>query len=348
MNISKSLFGELEGKAVYKFVLTNTKGNSVSIINYGATVISWQVKDNKNMIRDIVAGFNGLDDYLKNDAYIGCLVGRYANRIANGKFALNGTEYHLAGNNGVNHLHGGNKGFDKVIWDAALFESATPELSLTYSSKDGEEGYPGNLLVKVEYSYTDDDELQIAYFAQTDKTTPVNLTNHSYFNLTGDISKTVLDHSLQINAGYYTAVNEHQIPTGELTPVDKTAFDFNNIKKISDNFSKTESGFDHNYVLEHISNELSLAALVYSPENELQLSVYTTEPGMQLYSGNLLNGTLINRDGKPIQKHTAFCLETQHFPDSPNHPHFPSTLLLPGKEFRSKTVYKISVPGEGA
>lgn len=344
MNISKSLFGELEGKEIYRFVLTNAKGNSVSIINYGATIISWEVKNNKNVKKDIVAGFNDLEDYLKNDVYLGCIVGRYANRIANGKFTINGTEYHLANNNGVNHLHGGNKGFDKVIWDAALSGSATPKLLLAYSGKDGEEGYPGNLSVKVEYSYTDDDELQIGYFAQTDKATPVNLTNHSYFNLTGDISKSILDHSLQINAGYYTAVNENQIPTGELIPVDKTAFDFNILKKISGNFNKTKNGYDHNYVLKHNSNELSLAALVCSPENELQLSVYSTEPGMQFYSGNLLNGSLINRDGKPIQKHTAFCLETQHFPDSPNQPHFPSTLLLPGKEFRSKTVYKISIP----
>jgi aldose 1-epimerase len=344
MNISKSLFGEFEGKEVYKFVLTNTKGNSVSIINYGATIISWQVKDNKNVNRDIVAGFNGLEDYLTNDVYLGCIVGRYANRIANGKFTINGTEYHLISNNGINHLHGGTKGFDKVIWDTALVESAKPKLTLSYSSKDGEEGYPGNLSVKVEYSYTDD-ELQIEYFARTDKATPVNLTNHSYFNLTGDISKHILDHSLQINAGHYTAVNEDQIPTGELIAVDKTAFDFNMLKKISDNFSKTKNGYDHNYVLKHTGNELSLAALVNSPEDELQLSVYTTEPGMQFYSGNLLNGTLINRDGKPIQKHSAFCLETQHFPDSPNQPHFPSTLLLPGKEFRSKTVYKISIPG---
>ena len=343
MKITKSLFGAFESKEVYRFMLTNKKRNSVSIINYGAAIISWQVMDNKNVNRDIVAGFENLKDYLGNDVYLGCIVGRYANRIANGKFTINGTEYKLACNNGTNHLHGGYTGFDKVIWDAAITGTSIPKLVLSYLSKDGEEGYPGNLHVKVEYSYTDEDELQIEYFAETDKATPVNLTNHSYFNLTGDLSKTILQHSLQINAGHYTAVNENQIPVGELTAVTNTAFDFNKLKIISEDLSDTNNGYDHNYVLKNSSDQLSLAALLCDPENELQLYVYTTEPGMQFYSGNVLNGSLINRDGKPIAMHTALCLETQHFPDSPNQPHFPSTILNKDEQFNSKTVYKISV-----
>lgn len=343
MKITKSLFGTFESKEVYRFTFTNKKGNSVSVINYGAAIISWLVMDNKNMSRDIVAGFENLEDYLANDVYLGCIVGRYANRIAHGKFTLGGTEYLLARNNGSNHLHGGYRGFDKVIWDAAITVSAKPKLQLSYISKDGEEGYPGNLNVKVEYTYTDDDELHIEYFAETDKATPVNLTNHSYFNLTGDLSKTILQHSLQINAGHYTAVNESQVPTGELTAVDNTVFDFNKLKIISADLSSTKKGYDHNYVLKNNSGQLVLAALLCDPQKELQLYVYTTEPGMQFYSGNLLNGNLINRDGKPIAPYTALCLETQHFPDSPNHPHFPSTILNKGEKFNSKTVYKITV-----
>lgn len=343
MKITKSLFGTFESKEVYRFTLTNKKGNSVSVINYGAAIISWLVMDNKNMNRDIVAGFKNLEDYLANDVYLGCIVGRYANRIAYGKFTIDGTEYQLACNNGTNHLHGGYTGFDKVIWDSAITGSAKPKLQLSYMSKDGEEGYPGNLNVTVEYTYTDDDELQIEYFAGTDKATPVNLTNHSYFNLTGDLSKTILQHSLHINAGHYTSVNENQIPDGGLTAVDDTVFDFNKLKIISEGLSSIKNGYDHNYVLKNNSGQLALAALLCDPQKELQLYVYTTEPGMQFYSGNLLSGSLINRDGKPIAMHTALCLETQHYPDSPNHLHFPSTILNKGQKFNSKTVYKITV-----
>jgi aldose 1-epimerase len=343
MGISKIFFGELEGKEVSRFTLSNKKGNSVSIINYGATIISWRVKDKTNAVRDIMTGFNDLQDYLSNDVYMGCIVGRYANRIANGQFSLNGTCYQLDCNNGTNHLHGGYRGFDKVFWDAALVDAAAPKLSLSYLSNDGEEGYPGNLKMKVEYSYTDDDELLIEYLAETDKPTPVNLTSHGYFNLTGDISKNILSHSLQINAGHYTAVNENQVPTGELIVVDNTAFDFRMQKSISENFSQTENGFDHNYVLEKDNDECSLAAILCDPENELQLTVHTTEPGLQFYSGNFLDGSLIYRDGKPVIKHAALCLETQHFPDSPNQSHFPPTILVPGVLFTSKTIYKIQL-----
>lgn len=343
MGIEKSLFGRHNEKDVFRFRITNAKANSVSIINYGAAIISWKIKDDKKVYRNIVAGFDNLEDYIKNDVYLGCIAGRYANRIANGRFKIGGTEYLLTCNNAVNHLHGGDTGFDKVVWNAEIVQDAIPKLVLTYFSKDGEEGYPGNLKVKVEYSYNDDDELLIEYFAETDKPTPVNLTSHSYFNLTGDIGKNILDHTLQINAGHYTAVNENQIPTGELAVVDDTGFDFNAPKKIAENFDKTADGFDHNYVLNRDKEELSLAAILSDPENELRLSVYTTEPGMQFYSGNLLDGSLINRDGKPIGRYAALCLETQHFPDSPNHPHFPSTILYPGEKYNSKTVYKIDL-----
>jgi len=341
MKIIKSLFGAFKGKEVYRFTCINVKGNSVSIINYGATIISWEIKDDKNLDRDIVAGFNTLEDYLKNDVYMGCIVGRYANRIANGKFSINGTEYRLACNNGKTHLHGGHTGFDKVIWDAVIPDPARSTLQLSYFSKDGEEGYPGNLHVKVEYTYTDTDELQIEYFAETDKATPVNLSNHCYFNLSGDIGKNILGHSLLVNGNHYTAVNDNQIPTGELTTVENTAFDFNELTMISKNFAETKNGYDHNYVLKNNDNELSLAAILSDPENKLQLAVYTTEPGLQFYSGNLLDGSLINRDGKPINRHAALCLETQHFPDSPNRLHFPSTILNKGEKYHSKTVYKI-------
>jgi aldose 1-epimerase len=342
MKIAKKIFGEFAGKEVYKFTLANEKGNIVSIINYGATVISWRVTDKANAVRDIAIGFNDLETYVAKQAYMGCIAGRYANRIAHGKFQINGTEYQLACNNGPNHLHGGNKGFDKVIWDAVIIEGPVPKLSLSYLSKDGEEGYPGNLSVKVEYSYSENDELIIEYFAETDKTTPVNLTNHCYFNLTGNVDTGISDHLLQINADHYTPVNEHQIPTGELCTVNETVFDFTVLKRVSQNISKAAMEFDHNYILNKDGNELSLAAILSDPANELKLSVYTTEPGMQFYSGNFLDGNLINRDGKPINKHSALCLETQHFPDSPNQLNFPSTILEPGQKYFSKTVYKIT------
>jgi aldose 1-epimerase len=274
---------------------------------------------------------------------MGSIVGRYANRIANGKFKINETEYQLACNNAPNHLHGGDKGFDKMIWDATIVDGAVPKLLLFYLSKDGEEGYPGNLSVTVEYSYTEDDELIIEYFADTDKATHVNLTSHSYFNLTGDVSKNILGHSLQINADYYTAVNEHKIPTGKLVAVDGTPFDFKAPKKISQHIDEADMGYDHNYVLKKDGTELATAAILSDPEQELELTVFTTEPAMQLYTAHFLDGSLINRDGKKIGKSAGVCLETQHYPDAPNHPEFPSTLLLPQETFTSKTIYKISL-----
>lgn len=334
--IIKSLFGEYEQKQVCCYTLSNAKGNCVSVINYGGIITSWLVKG-----KNIVAGFDNLKDYVENDSYFGCITGRYANRIANGKFSINGNMYNLSCNDGNNHLHGGNRGFDKRMWEAEIKEKDNM-VCLHYLSKDGEEGYPGNLKVKVEYSYTDDDELIIGYFAETDKPTPVNLTNHSYFNLTGDISRDILGHSLVINADQYIPVNMNQIPTGELKVVDETAFDFRKPVVIFENNENLKGGYDHTFVLNKTSNDFSFAALLAAPQNDLQLSVFTTESGLQLYTGNLLNGSSVNRDGKPIEKCAALCLETQHFPDSPNQPGFPSSILLPGNKYFSKTAYIIN------
>lgn len=340
--ITKEHFGEYEGREIFRFTLANATGNSVSVINYGGTITSWIIADANGKKKNIVAGFDTLQQYLDDTAYFGCIAGRYANRIAGGHFSINGTTYVLACNDGKNHLHGGNRGFDKKVWDAVIIEKEQPVLSLNYFSRDGEEGYPGNLNVTVEFSYTDDNELIIGYAAETDKPTPVNLTSHCYFNLSGQMDRTILDHSLQINADAYTALNDEQIPTGELVPVEETAFDFRELTAIKDKLETTGEEYDHNFVLNKNGSPFSFAALLTGPSGQPQLSVFTTEPGLQLYTGNLLNGSSKNRDGKEINKYSALCLETQHFPDSPNRPDFPSTILMPGKKYFSKTVYKIT------
>ncbi len=340
--IIKEHFGEYDGKEVFRFTLANATGNSVSVINYGGTITSWIIADANGKKKNIVAGFDTLQQYLDDTAYFGCIAGRYANRIARGHFSINGTTYVLACNDGKNHLHGGNRGFDKKVWDAVIIEKEQPVLSLNYFSRDGEEGYPGNLNVTAEFSYTDDDELIIGYAAETDKPTPVNLTSHCYFNLSGEMDRTILDHSLQINADSYTPLNDEQIPTGELLPVSKTAFDFRELVSIKDKLETAGEEYDHNFVLNKNGSPFSFAALLAGPAGQPKLSVFTTEPGLQLYTGNLLNGSSTNRDGKEINKYSALCLETQHFPDSPNQPGFPSTILMPGKKFFSKTVYKVT------
>lgn len=341
--ITETLFGKHAGRDIYQFTFINAKGNSLSIINYGGIITSWTVKDKDGVERNIVAGFDNIKDYVANTAYFGCITGRYANRIANGKFGINGDVFSLSCNDGKNHLHGGNKGFDKITWRASIDETPGPVLSLHYVSKDGEEGYPGNLNVKISYRYTDDDELIIEYFAETDLPTPLNLTNHCYFNLSGDMGRSVLDHSLLINADHYLPVNKEQIPTGVIEPVEGTPFNFKTFTSIAGNCYMVEGGFDHNFVLNKMSDSFSFAASLTAPDDEFQLSIFTTEPGLQLYTGNLLDGSSRHRDGKPISKQSALCLETQHFPDSPNQPQFPSTILLPGKEYFSKTVYKVTV-----
>jgi aldose 1-epimerase len=342
--ITKTAWGNTDGKDVFLYTLTNAKGVQVKISTYGGTVTSWVSPDKNDKPSNIVLGFDSLSGYLAKPPYFGALVGRYGNRIAKGKFKIDTAQYTLATNNGVNHLHGGNKGFDKVVWDAATDNDSTATLVLSYVSKDGEEGYPGNLKVDVRYTLTDDDELKIEYNATTDKATPVNLTNHSYFNLTGDAGNTtILDHTLMIDADNFTPVDSSLIPTGEIKSVKGTAFDFTAPKKIGRDIASVQGGYDHNWVLNKKDASLQKVAVLSDSISGRSLEVYTTEPGLQFYTGNFLDGTFKARDGKPINQHAALCMETQHFPDSPNEPAFPTTILKPGQKYHSETVYKLSV-----
>ncbi|MEO5685328.1 MAG: aldose epimerase family protein [Chitinophagaceae bacterium] len=340
--ITKQDFGEADGKPVSLFTLTNKKGIQVKITNYGGIVTSWTAPDKSGAASSIVLGFDSLSGYLAKPPYFGALVGRYGNRIANGAFKIGDSSYTLAKNNGKNHLHGGLKGFDKVVWDAAMVDSVAA-LTLTYTSKDGEEGYPGNLKVTVVYTLSDDDELGIEYSAETDKSTPVNLTNHSYFNLTGSVSNTILNHILQIDADAYTPVDTTLIPTGVLQPVKGTPFDFTSPTAIGARIANVPGGYDHNFVLNSKDGSLHLAAVLTDSISGRKLEVFTTQPGLQFYTGNFLDGSFKTNDGKSINKNTALCLETQHFPDSPNQPSFPSTILKPGEKYHSITKYKLSV-----
>lgn len=341
--IQQADWGESDGKKVYLYTLTNKNGTQVKISNYGGTITSWIAPDNKGNKSDIVLGFNDLKGYRSNSPYFGATVGRYGNRIADAKFTLDGKTYKLAANNGKNSLHGGLKGFDKVVWDAAPISDATSSLTLNYLSKDGEEGFPGNLRVSVKFTLSDENELKIVYDAETDKATPVNLTNHSYFNLTGDASNTILNHVLMIDADRYTPVDATLIPTGELKPVKGTPFDFTTPHKIGARIDQVKGGYDHNYVLNKKGNTFGKAAEVTDSISGRKLEVYTDQPGVQFYSGNFLDGSIKTDEGKPIPKHGAMCLETQHFPDSPNKPAFPSTILKPGEKYHTETTYKVSV-----
>ncbi|MCW3091808.1 MAG: galactose mutarotase [Ferruginibacter sp.] len=341
--ITKASFGQADGKEVFLYTLTNAKGTQVKISTYGGVVTSWIVPDKNDKKSSIVLGFDSLSGYLAKPPYFGALIGRYGNRIANGKFKIDTSEYTLATNNGRNHLHGGNKGFDKVVWESATENDSVPSLMLSYLSKDGEEGYPGNLNVDVRYTLTDDNELKIEYSAKTDKATVVNLTNHSYFNLTGNVSNTILDHTLMIDADNYTPVDSTLIPTGEIKPVKGTPFDFTKGEKIGLRIDSVKGGYDHNFVLNKKDSSLTKVASLSDDKSGRTLEVFTTEPGLQFYSGNFLDGSIKTSDGKAINQHSALCLETQHFPDSPNQPKFPSTLLLPGQQYHTVTVYKISV-----
>ncbi len=340
--ITKENFGEVDGKPVFLYTLHNKNGIEVSISNYGGTVTKWMAPDKNGKKSSIVLGFDSLSGYLAKPPYFGALIGRYGNRIAKGKFKIDTSTYTLATNNGKNHLHGGLKGFDKVVWDASSVDSV-PALTLNYTSKDGEEGYPGNLKVTVLYTLTDENELSIEYNAETDKTTPVNLTNHSYFNLTGDVNNNILNHVLMIKADYYTPVDTTLIPTGEIKAVKGTPFDFTVPTAIGSRISAVKGGYDHNFVLNNKDASLNLVATVTDSISGRKLEVFTTEPGLQFYTGNFLDGSIKTSDGKPIQQHAAFCLETQHFPDSPNQPKFPSTLLKPGEKYHTVTKYKLSV-----
>lgn len=342
MGITKVFFGKTEtGQAVDLYTLSNGKGMTIKITNYGGIVTSLTAPDKDGKFKDVVLGFDSLEKYLPRHPYFGAIVGRYGNRIAKGRFTLNGVQYKLAANNGENHLHGGIKGFDKVVWQAEEIKKENQVgLRLRYLSKDGEEGYPGNLSVVVIYTLTGNNELKIDYEAETDKATPVNLTHHSYFNLAGEDSAGILGHLLTIHADRFTPVDKGLIPTGELKNVQDTAMDFLTPRAIGERISLVEGGYDHNYVLNNWDGSLKLAAGVSEPVSGRIMEVRTTEPGLQFYSGNFLDGTITGKSGQKYEKHYGFCLETQHFPDSPNKPNFPSVILEPGKKYTHTTVYR--------
>ncbi len=329
------------------FILTNQNGVSAEITNYGGIVMALYVPDQAGQLDDIVLGFDTPDGYLNPHPYFGALIGRYGNRIAGGRFTLNGAEYTLAQNNGLNSLHGGLKGYDKVIWDAKSLDTPDgPALELTYLSPDDEEGYPGNLLVKVIYTLTHQNELKLYYTATADADTVVNLTHHSYFNLAGAGNGDILNHELTLNAAKFTPIDDTLIPTGELRPVAGTPFDFSQPTKIGLHINEADEqlkfglGYDHNWVLNNSDGSLALAARVFEATSGRIMEVWTTEPGIQFYSGNFLDGSNIGKGGKVYQHRYGFCLETQHFPDSPNQPNFPSTVLKAGQTYRSTTLYK--------
>jgi len=345
--MQKQSFGKTaDGQQADLYILTNKNGMEAAITNYGGTVVSLIVPDRDGKRDDVVLGFDTLDGYATGKAYIGATVGRYANRIAHATFTLDGITYKLAKNDGDNHLHGG---FNKRVWTAKdVSGSAGQALELTYLSKDGEEGFPGNLPVKVVYTLTDKNELKIDYSATTDKDTVLNLTNHAYFNLAGQGNGDILQQQIMIQADRFTPIDAVSIPTGELRSVKGTPFDFTKATAIGariaqdDQQLKMGNGYDHNWVLNNEkAGSLFLAAQAYDPHSGRVLEVLTTEPGIQLYTGNFLDG-IQGKDGKVYNRRNAFCLETQHFPDSPNHPNFPTTELKPGQHFESTTVYKFS------
>jgi aldose 1-epimerase len=334
-------WGIIDDKKVYLYTVTNTNGTEIKITNYGGIITSWITSDKKGNRSNVVLGFDSLNEYLAEPPYFGAIIGRYGNRIANAQFKIDDVVYQLAKNIGKNHLHGGFKGFDKVVWNVEPVNEKYSSVTFTHVSKDTDEGFPGNLDVRVSYTLTDRNELIIEYNAYTDKATPVNLSNHSYFNLTGDATNTILNHQLQINADAYTPVDEEMIPTGELKSVKDTPFDFLQTHRIGERIALVEGGYDHNYVLGKPENESEPVAVLSDPFSGRILEVYTTMPGLQLYTGNFLDGTFKTSHGQPIQKQTAVCLETQQFPDSPNQPQFPSSVLRPGVLYHSITKYRI-------
>ena len=347
--ITKADFGKTtDGTPVQIYTLRNSKGMTATIMTYGGIVTSLETPDRNGQFGDVVLGYDHVDGYLKSTPYFGALIGRYGNRIAKGKFSLDGVEYTLATNNVPNHLHGGLKGFDKVVWTVEEAEVGEhgPKLTLTYLSKDGEEGYPGNLTVHAIYTVTEDNALQVKFKATTDKNTVVNLTHHSYFNLRG--SGDILDHVVTINADKFTPVDGGLIPTGELRPVAGTPFDFTAPHAVGERINSTDEqiklggGYDHNWVLNKKTNEMSQAARVHEPTSGRTMEVWTTQPATQFYTGNFLDGTITGKKGWTYQLRNGFCFEPQHYPDSPNHPAFPTTELKPGETYKSTIIYKFS------
>jgi aldose 1-epimerase len=344
MTIEKGNFGNIENKPVEYFILKNKTGIEAKVITLGATLVSLKTPDKSGSLADIVLGYDDANGYMNDTCYFGCTVGRYANRIRNAKFTLDGKEYKLTANSDKNQLHGGKVGFNKVLWKAEPFENKDGKgVVFKYVCKDGEEGYPGNLDVRVTYTLTDDDELKIEYAAVTDKTTVINLTNHSYFNFTSHNGGSVLSHKLQINSDTITESDNDLIPTGKFLKVANTAFDFSKQKTIGQDIGKLDNGYDINYVLiKQSPKEISFAAKIVEPKSGRVMEICTTEPGIQFYTGNFLDGVK-GKGGSIYNKQTAFCLETQHFADSPNQPGFPSTVLKPGETYRHLTVHKFSV-----
>jgi aldose 1-epimerase len=347
---SRAPFGKADGKDVFLYRLINAHGMEVRVMSYGATIVSLRVPDRNGQPDDVVLGFETLGDYLAPEPYFGAVVGRYGNRIAKGQFTLDGTTYHLAINNGPNHLHGGVKGFDKVVWEAEPFDrDGRSGIVFTHVSPAGDEGYPGTLRAKVTYALTPEDQLVVDYDATTDAATPVNLTQHSYFNLAGAGTRDILEHRLTLDADRFTPVDATLIPTGEFASVEGTPFDFRRATAIGARIGannqqlKFGNGYDHNWMLNGTAGQLRHAASVDEPTSGRTLDISTTEPGVQFYTGNFLDGTLTGKSGRVYKQRFGFCLETQHYPDSPNHPAFPSTIVRPGERYQSKTVFTFGV-----
>jgi len=346
--LSKSDFDKIiDGKAVSLFTLENDKGAEVSITNYGGKVVSLLVPGKDNQMVDVVTGYDSIGGYLNSgEIYFGAAIGRYGNRIAKGEFSIDGVDYKLEQNNGPNSLHGGSGGFHAVVWDAKQTHKST--LELTYLSEDMEEGFPGNLNVKIVYKLNNDNQLVIDYFATTDKKTLCNLTNHTYFNLSGEGAETILDHVLKLDASHYTPTDDTAIPTGEIKEVKGTPMDFTNEKSIGSQIDedfidlKLGNGYDHNFVLDKKKKGVEKLGYIFSPLTNIQMDFYSDQPGVQLYTGNFMDGSQIGKKGKAYLRRSAFCLEAQYFPDSPNNPEFPSTILEPGEEYRQTTIYGFS------
>lgn len=349
--IEKKLFGRLnDGTEVYEFTLINPGGMRVRIINYGAIVMSIEVPDRNGKLGDVILGYDDLEGYINDNSYQGAIVGRYGNRIAKGKFMLEGVEFQVTVNDGENHLHGGRKGFFKSVWNAEPIESETdPALKLIYFSPDGEEGYPGNINIEVIYTITADNGLKIEYTGTTDKITILNPTHHSYFNLTADPKITILDHELMINADKITEVGAGLIPTGKLVDVKNTPMDFRAPTKIGARINADDAqlklgfGYDHNWVLNDYDKQIKKAVSLYEPSTGRLMEILTDQPGMQFYSGNFLDGTIKGKNGISYRYRTGLCLEAQLFPDSPNKPDFPSATLKPVEKYSQTTIYKFSV-----